>query len=155
IWASIRIGSTFDLTFLLSLPQVTYLVTGVILWARRPDSRTGMLMVAAAYAAFVGGMWGLKTPLLITLGFGLQGLDGVIRSQMLLASPTGRLGSRPLRLYVAFLYAYVVVYGATTKLHEITAAAFGCLDCPRGLLIVSHGESWFQTNAKIQEIADV
>jgi signal transduction histidine kinase len=155
IWASTRIGSTIDLIILLSLPQVTYLVIGVVLWARRPDSRTGMLMVAAAYAAFIGGLWGLKTSLLVTLGFGLQGLDGAIRSQMLLAYPTGRLGSRPLRIYVLFLYAYVVGYGATTKLHEITAAAFGCLDCPRGLLIVSHGESWFQTNAHIQEIADV
>ena len=45
-----------------------FIGTGLLAWWRRPENRTGALMVAVGFAWFLASLGGLEAPLLHTLG---------------------------------------------------------------------------------------
>ncbi|HEX6256009.1 MAG TPA: histidine kinase [Euzebyales bacterium] len=83
---------------------IPYIVAGLVAWRRRPDSRLGMLMVAAGFASFLGFLVWSNNDGLFTLGVAAQFLPPVLFLHVFLAFPTGRLVSRPERVVVAAAY---------------------------------------------------
>jgi signal transduction histidine kinase len=85
-------------------------VSGVIAWWRRPDSRFGPLMVAAGFTFFLSVLSWSNSGLLYTLGIWFDLVPAAIYLHVYLAFPSGRL-ERPLpRILVGT--AYVVALGA-------------------------------------------
>jgi signal transduction histidine kinase len=96
--------------FLVDWIILGYVVSGVIAWWRRPDSRFGPLMVAAGFTFFLSVLSWSNSGLLYTLGIWFDLVPAAIYLHVYLAFPSGRL-ERPLpRTLVGT--AYVVALGA-------------------------------------------
>lgn len=82
-----------------------YVGSGLVAWYRRPGNRTGPLLVAAGLVMFVAGFELTAVPVLdaVGLAFGLAPIAVILH--LLLAFPTGRLGTRPGRVLAAVGYA--------------------------------------------------
>ena len=83
---------------------IPYIVAGLVAWRRRPDSRLGMLMVAAGFASFLNFLIWSNNDALFTLGVAAQFLPPVLFLHVFLAFPAGRLESRSERAVVAAAY---------------------------------------------------
>jgi signal transduction histidine kinase len=83
---------------------VPYILAGLVAWRRRPESRLGMLMVAAGFASFLNFLVWSNNDALFTLGVAAQFLPPVLFLHVFLAFPTGRLESRAERTVVAAAY---------------------------------------------------
>jgi signal transduction histidine kinase len=93
--------------FILALVTITL---GALVWERRPDSRTGILLVAFALVGV------LTDPIVfsgsrvaVTVGLATVWLTVAIAGHLLLAYPTGRFTSRLDRRFVAVVYGFALV----------------------------------------------
>ncbi len=87
------------------------LTLGVLVWDRRPDSRTGLLLTAFSIAGLVGDPVVFPgSRLAMTVGLATFGLAGVLAAHLILSYPTGRLTSRLERGFVAVGYGFALVY---------------------------------------------
>jgi signal transduction histidine kinase len=84
---------------------VNYIGAGLIAWWRRPDSRFGLLMVAAGFVNFLGTLDWSTSDVLYTLGVALDLLPPLLFLHVFLAYPSGRLVARRERAIVAGAYA--------------------------------------------------
>ena len=117
------------------------IAAGLGVWARRPGSRFGPLVVAAGLAWFLAE-WnnpGAGVALAFTAGLVLQAACPSLVGHAALAYPDGRLRSRLERVAVAVAYG-----GAVLALGILPALFFdpdgqGCGQCPDNLLDV-HGD---------------
>jgi signal transduction histidine kinase len=101
--------STFEL---ITLPAggVLWIGTGLLAWLRRPDNRTGALMVAAGFTWLLDSLSELwSAPAAVVIGYLLGPLYIVAVAHLALAYPSGRLPSRSLRALVAGLYVTATV----------------------------------------------
>jgi signal transduction histidine kinase len=88
-----------------------YAACGLIAWSRRPESRLGPLMVAAAFGPFVSVLGEADADLLHTIGEGLRLLPVALFLHVFLSYPTGRL-DRPIeRVVIVAGYAASVGLG--------------------------------------------
>lgn len=141
---SLALGLTNDLiTAELGTPVViallsvwltlSYVLGGLIAWARRPASRFGPLMVAAGFVNCMTTLSWSTNDVAYTIGQSLDLVPPVLFAHVFLAFPTGHLSTRPQRRLVAS--AYVVAVGL--ELLRMTLGGFG----PRNLLeLTSHPE---------------
>lgn len=83
---------------------IPYIAAGLIAWRRRPDSRLGVLMVAAGFASFLNFLVWSNNDGLFTLGVATQFLPPVLFLHVFLAFPSGRLESRLDRAVVMAAY---------------------------------------------------
>jgi signal transduction histidine kinase len=83
---------------------LAYVLAGVIAWWRRPDSRLGMLMIAAGFGTFVSMLGWSNVDLLRTIGQTLDFLPPILFLHVFLAYPSGRLERPVERLIVAAAY---------------------------------------------------
>jgi hypothetical protein len=81
-----------------------YIVAGLIAWWRRPESRFGLLMVAAGFAIFVSSISSANAALPFTVGTAFDLLPAVLFLHVFLAFPTGRLQGRFERVLVGMGY---------------------------------------------------
>ena len=79
---------------------------GLVIWARRPDSRTGPILLAAGYVWFLGNFAALPRGPIATLADACAFLFWGFLVHALLTYPTGRVVDRPER--VAIPVAYVL-----------------------------------------------
>ncbi len=106
---------------------------GIVAWSRRPENRTGRLLVIAGLAWLVGGTGVAQDPVVFTVGLAVSNLSFALFVQLILAYPSGRLetaGAR--RLALAAWILGTVVWLAVVLLLDPTTA--GCTDCPENLL---------------------
>jgi signal transduction histidine kinase len=91
---------------------------GVLVWQRRPESRTGLLLTAFPFAAVLAqGKWIFWNHALPgTVAFAASQLAVPLFAHLILSYPTGRLGTRLERLLVGVAYAYAALYGLTLLL---------------------------------------
>src|SRR3954469_15637064 len=68
-----------------------YVVAGAIAWWRRPQSRFGLLLVAAGFAIFLSSLSWANAALPFTVGIACDLLPAVLFLHVFLAFPTGRL----------------------------------------------------------------
>ncbi|MEV6104342.1 histidine kinase [Streptomyces sp. NPDC051940] len=121
-----------------------YAVAGVIAWVRRPDNRTGPLMLAEGIVWFVGNLQGSGVPALFALGAWWEALNMAVLAHLILSFPDGRLASRRTRALVVFGYVLVAVGGLARALAfdpavETDSTYLSCTDVcgPNPLLIRS------------------
>jgi signal transduction histidine kinase len=109
---------------------------GLVAWWRRPDNRTGPLMVAAAFAWFGSGLNVADDDVLYTIGLSLDALFPVIVGHLLLAFPSGRLQTRAERAVIGAGYVVATVLQIPSLLFEEQSA-----DGPQNLLVISEDQS--------------
>jgi signal transduction histidine kinase len=98
-----------------------FILGGLVAWWRRPESRFGLLMVAAGFGIFLSNLAWANTPLPFTIGQAFDLLPAVLFLHVFLAYPTGRLRSRLERVLVAA--GYVTALGL--QLVGMTLGGFG------------------------------
>jgi signal transduction histidine kinase len=122
-------------------PLIGWLFIGTGLYAerRRPESRTGALMVVLGFAWFFASLAFSDAPLLFTLASFGAGLWGGVFLHIVIAFPSGRLApGRDRALAVA---GYVVVtVGTIPSLLFADPAELGCEGCPENLLFIRADE---------------
>jgi signal transduction histidine kinase len=114
--------------------------TGLYAWRRRPESRTGALMVAMGFAWLLAALEVANSPLLYTVGLVTGGLFGAVFLHLGLSFPTGWLDpgiDRRLVIagYLIFPLAFVPALFFAGP-HELR-----CDDCPANLLLIDRDET--------------
>ena len=115
----------------------SFVGTGLYASRRRPDSRTGLLMIAMGFAWFLSALDTSNSPVVFTFSLIAGGLFGATFLHLAQSFPTGRLLEpidRGLVIagYVIFPFAFVpaLLFAGQEELD--------CPDCPDNLLQVSH-----------------
>jgi len=113
----------------------SFIGVGLYAWRRRPDSRTGALMVLLGFAWFLSALSFSDLPLVYTFALVFSGLWGGVFLQLVMSFPSGRLGpgwDRALVIagYLIFTVAFIpaVLFAGP---HEL-----GCDDCPTNVLLI-------------------
>jgi signal transduction histidine kinase len=118
---------------------VTFVCTGLYAWRRRPESRTGALMVLLGFAWSVSALTFSDRPLPYTLGVVLGGLWGGVFLHLVMSFPSGRLG--PGRDRALVLAGYVIfTVGSLPGLLVAGPAELGCDGCPENVLLIERDE---------------
>jgi class 3 adenylate cyclase len=117
---------------------LVYLAAGGIAWHRRPDNAVGPLLVAIGWASFIPEFQAAPMPAVASLAFATRRIGYVLLAYLLLAYPSGRLGSRRHRWAIALVATDAAVQMAARLLfaeripaqlrHIDRIAAIGC-DC--------------------------
>jgi signal transduction histidine kinase len=93
-----------------SLVALVSITLGVLVWERRPDSRTGILLTALPIVGLVTNPIVFPgSRLAVTVGLAAASLTTAIDAHLLLSYPTGRFTSRLERGFVAFVYGFALV----------------------------------------------
>jgi signal transduction histidine kinase len=101
--------------FTLSFVAITI---GLLVWQRRPGSRTGLLLTAFPFAeVLTQGKWIFWNHALpVTVALAADQLAVPLFAHVTLSYPTGRLTTRLERYLVRVVYAYAALYGVTLLL---------------------------------------
>jgi PAS domain S-box-containing protein len=115
----------------------SFILAGLIGWTRRPQNRTGMLMVAVGFGVLIGVLGEANHPIPYTLGALFGSLFIAAFVHLLLAYPSGRLLSRRARVLVGA--GYTIAFLAPLA-ESMFAARETCKPhaCPDNLVLVSH-----------------
>jgi signal transduction histidine kinase len=101
------------------------IAVALVVWDRRPDSRTGVLMTAVVLTGAASELNVVfpASALAVTLGLATTVIFAPLFAQLVLSYPTGRLGSRLERDFVLVAYAFAVVYTLPLLLFDDPRAA--------------------------------
>jgi signal transduction histidine kinase len=113
---------------------------GLFAWARRPDNRVGVLMVAVGFTWFIGQMGGSSVPLLFTVGNVLGSVFLAVAIHLLLAFPSGQLQTRFDRRLITIGYLLVSV-GAFPLYLFASPEELGCSGCPENVILVDSNQT--------------
>lgn len=122
------------------------LTIGVLVWQRRPESRTGLLLTAYPLVDVLSNgkwiFWNHALP--VTVAFAAAYLYAPLFGHLILSYPTGRLATRLDRFFVAFAYVFAVLAALPSLLFLDTQAwndrlGFACFNCA---LPVTHVASY-------------
>ena len=109
---------------------------GLVAWWRRPDNRTGPLMVAAAFAWFGSGLSVADDEVLYTTGLTMDALFPVVVGHLLLGFPSGRLRARGERIAIGSGYVAATLLQIPSLLFEEQSA-----DEPQNLLVITEDQA--------------
>lgn len=129
-----ELGEPLVIALLSNWLTVSYVLCGLLAWARRPDSRFGPLMVAAGFANFISTLSWTTNDLTFTLGQALDLLPPVILMHVFLAFPTGHLRGKLERALVAGAYVAAVLL-------QLVRMAFGGFGQNNLLEILAHEDA--------------
>ena len=118
----------------------SFVFAGLIGWTRRPDARTGMLMVAVGFGIFVGALSEANHSVPFTIGWTWGGAFIAIFLHLLLAYPSGRLESRLERGVVAAGYAAAILAPLLATMFEPNPDC-GTKTCPANAFLVSRSDT--------------
>ena len=124
-------------TALLLFVSMSFVIAGLIGWARRPANRTGMLMVAVGYGVLATSLVETNYSVPYTIGTIVGSLFIAAFLHLLLAYPSGRLLSRSGRTLVLAGYAAAVLAPLADAMfpQQETCKPHAC---PDNLVLVSH-----------------
>ena len=107
----------------------SFLVAGTIAWQRRPSNRIGRLLVLVGLSWFVGsyGLVGGETSGHLARSF--QGWFEPLLAWVVLAYPSGRLGSRPARFLVGAWFADQAAWSIAQLILARPLSWYPCLTC--------------------------
>jgi signal transduction histidine kinase len=124
----------------------SYIAVGLYAWYRRPESRTGRLLVLTGWLFWSSIAEANRVPLFWTVGSALEAawLPGL--AYLLLSFPSGRLTATAQRLLFRLCVAFVAVVGVAGSL-VYDPRDFGCTNCqPRLNLILVHSYPGYVRN---------
>jgi signal transduction histidine kinase len=112
------------------------LTIGVLVWQRRPESRTGLLLTAFPLVDVLSNgnwiFWNRALP--VTVAFASAYLYAPLFGHLILSYPTGRLATRLDRIFVSVAYVFAVLAALPSLLFLDTQAwnsrlELACFDC--------------------------
>ncbi|HXH95732.1 MAG TPA: hypothetical protein VNH40_00860, partial [Gaiellaceae bacterium] len=113
---------------------LSFASTGIVAVARRPENRTGMLMLAVAFIWALGALTLTSSSLLFTVGAVTQQLAFAPLAHLLLAYPTGVLARRYERRLVEGLGA--VLFAGPLLQALVDRTPTGCKTCPKSAFVI-------------------
>jgi len=123
----------------------SFIGTGLYAHRRRPESRTGELMVGFGFAWFLAALQFANPPLVYTVGLLVSGLWGGVFLQLVLAFPSGRVAPGLDRALV--LAGYLIFTLSAVPVLLVTGPEdFDCARCPENLLLI-HRDAGLKTAA--------
>ena len=140
---AIRTGS-FSVATALSVAHVlAFLAAGVIVWLRRPEYRTGKLMVLAGYLTCVSALQRFpENGGIYAIGSSLNGLQEAVLGYMLLTYPSGRPGRNVAGLLARALVVVgpvLAVADLVTRQNRTPCPLRICSEEPNPFLIIDLG----------------
>jgi signal transduction histidine kinase len=117
----------------------SFVGTGLYAWRRRPESRTGALMVVLGFAWSVGALNFSNSRLLYTVGLIVGGLWGAVFLQLVMAFPSGRLAPGRDRAIVVAGYLMFTL-GSIPAMLFAGPEDLGCDECDANLLLIERDE---------------
>jgi signal transduction histidine kinase len=120
------------------------LTTGLLVWQRRPESGTGLLLTAFVLADVLSNgkwiFWNHALP--VTIAYATSYLYAPLFGHLILSYPTGRLATRLDRFFVAFAYIFAALYSLLFLLFFDRQAwnarlGFACFDCAQPITHVA------------------
>ena len=115
--------------------------TGLYAWSRRPGNRVGPLMTVTGCVWLVRGLEVSGNGVLFAVGDLAAPWAFAVLTHLLLAFPSGHLGSWRLRLLVTIAYVNVTALQLAAFLFTDTQASYaGCVDCPPNPILVHDSE---------------
>jgi len=111
----------------------SFVAAGLIAWSRRPENRTGALMVAVGLASALPGLRLIGTPLTTTLDLLLVTLPAAVLAHLIAVFPDGRATSRLQQGFIVVNYSTTVPL-AFVQLLLVDPSQLGCAECPDDLL---------------------
>lgn len=121
---------------------LSVIILGLVVWRHRPDSRTGILLTAAAFAYALSELPVVfaRFPLHVTVGLAAIQLSPAIFAHAFLSYPTGRLASPIERGFVGLGYLFALVYALPLLLFydPRTPHTEGALECPACAVPLTH-----------------
>ena len=114
----------------------SFIGVGLYAWWRRPENRFGVIMTGVGFAWFLGALTSANSSWLFTIGCLLSSVYAAVFVHMLLAYPSGRVGSRRLRRVLGFGYALAVL-GPLPALLFSEQVDPTCDDCPPSAIFIS------------------
>jgi PAS domain S-box-containing protein len=113
---------------------------GLFGWARRPDNRTGALMVAFGFSWFLTALADADSSVLFTIGNLVAALPLAVFIHLLLAFPDGHVEGRWPRLIVAAAYPTALLAHLTGLTVDSTPQD-DCTSCPSNAFLVGSNET--------------
>ena len=132
----------------------SFVGTGLFAWRRRPESRTGALMVVLGFAYGVAALNLSISPLLYTVGLIVGGLWGAVFLQLVMAFPSGRLAPGRDRAIVIAGYL-IFTLGSIPAMLVAGSGDLGCDDCPANVLLIERDEGLADVLLGLQALAYV
>jgi signal transduction histidine kinase len=124
---------------------------GSYAWQRRPENRTGELMVLTGLIMLVTGMQFSDTAVLYTAGLACDAIIIAPLAQLLLAFPSGRLEGRAARWGVGLLYTA----GALQVPVMMVSDDASCRTCPDNLLLIGQSTVLYDIFGNLQALSIV
>ena len=112
-----------------------FILAGLVARTRRPENRTGLLLIGVGFAWFLNGLTFADNGYVWTAGFSLGALWAAVLVHTLLAYPSGRLGAPWERAVVAGGYVLAGLANIAVALFEPDPAR--CSGCPANRLLIS------------------
>ena len=128
--------STIALEVLVGL---AFVASGLVARVRRPENRTGSLMILVGLSWFGGALQASNASLPYTLGYAGGTLIAAILIHLMLAFPSGRLLTRGERWVTVAMYAVALVLQPVWLLFD-DLHGLKCDACPRNALLIEHVE---------------
>ena len=130
-----------------------FVAAGATAWLRRPDNRTGALLLVFGLVVLLSGLTIDDDPLPYLVSTFADPLAIAVFAHLLLAFPSGRPVGRAARGVVAALYAVAVVPQLAIALTDPRLGDERCTTCPRNLLLVAEHQSVASALLTVQRAA--
>jgi len=116
----------------------SFVGAGLVAWSRRPENRTGALMVAVGLAQLLNGLLFngvilVREPFAFALWFLLATLPEGVLGHLIAVFPDGRATTRLQRVFIIANYAATVPL-ALVQLLLVEPGRLGCNECPNDIL---------------------
>jgi len=116
----------------------SFVGAGLVAWSRRPENRTGALMVAVGLAQLLNGLLFngvilVREPFAFALWFLLATLPEGVLGHLIAVFPDGRATTRLQRVFIIANYAATVPL-ALVQLLLVKPGRLGCNECPNDIL---------------------
>ena len=121
------------------LAGLSFAAAGLIAWSRRPDNRTGPLLLGVAFAWFAGSLAAANASAVFALGVALSSVFIAVFVHLVLAFPSGRLATIRERGLVAASYVVAVLAPISQLLAEDRMP--DCDGCPQSAIAVADSSS--------------
>ena len=125
---------------LATLIGLAFVGSGLLARVRRPENRTGVLLMLVGFSWFGVSLGASDQSLVWTLGYAEGALGAAFFVHLVLAFPSGRLESKAERRVVACTYVFALVLQPALMLFD-DLHDLKCDDCPANAFLIDRNET--------------